>query len=233
MSRTCILSWSGGKDCALALDAIQQRGDYEVVSLLTTFTRDVERVSMHGVRRELIQEQARQLRLPLDEVWIDPQCDNARYEAAMQTALTDWREKDVSVVAFGDLFLQEIRDYRDRLVEQVGMTAIYPLWERDTSELAQEFIERGFRAVTCCVDTERLPEAFCGREIDRDFLKDLPDSIDPCGENGEFHSLLVDAPQMEASLAIEFGEFHYDRQFLFREITLSHHQSATAGASNI
>ncbi|TWT55295.1 ATP-binding region [Thalassoglobus neptunius] len=233
MSRPCILSWSGGKDCALALDALQQRSDYEVVSLLTTFTRDVDRVSMHGVQRELIQEQARKLRLPLDEVWIDPQCDNARYEAAMQTALSQWREKDVSVVAFGDLFLQEVRDYRDRLVEQAGMSAIYPVWKRDTTELAHEFVERGFRAVTCCVDTKRLPEEFCGRQFDISFLNDLPDSIDPCGENGEFHTLLVDAPQMDASLPIEFGKLHYDRQFVFREITLSHHQSATAGASTI
>lgn len=216
-----VLSWSGGKDSALALAALQNDDRYEVVALLTTFTRDFERVSMHGVRRELILEQARQLRLPLAESWIDHRAGNSAYEAAFSKSLDEFQQQGVQTVAFGDLFLEDIKAYRERLVTRIGMQSLYPLWGRETTQLAGEFVNQGFRAVTCCVDTGLLTEEFCGRRVDEDFLDSLPPGVDPCGENGEFHTFVFDSPAMKSSVPIELHETYRDGQFVFTEIAFA------------
>ncbi|MDP8913256.1 MAG: adenine nucleotide alpha hydrolase, partial [Pseudomonadota bacterium] len=180
--------------------------EHEVVGLLTTVTRDYDRVSMHGVRRELLHRQAASIGLPLEEVFIAASAANQAYEAAMDEALSAYANRGVGTVAFGDLFLADIRAYRDRLVARSGMTGLYPLWGQPTGELVCQFIARGFRAVTTCVDLNVLDERFVGRLIDEEFLADLPAGVDPCGENGEFHTFVFDGPMFSQPIAFALGE---------------------------
>ena len=218
MKTPVVLAWSGGKDSALALSQLLAGDRYDVVALLTTFTRDYERVSMHGVRRELIVQQADSLNIPLTESWIEKGADNASYEAALSTTLKKFQTQGVQTIAFGDLYLEEIRTYRDNLTSRLGMESLYPIWGAETLALARKFIADGFKATTCCVDTKQIPEEFCGRQINTDFLNSLPDSADPCGENGEFHTFVHDCPLMSAPIKIELGEERRDGQFLFRDL---------------
>lgn len=189
----------------MALHDLQRSGDYEVVALLTTVTRDYDRVSMHGVRRELLHRQADSINLPVEEVFIPAAGGNDEYEAAMGEVLSTYAGRGVATVAFGDLFLADIRAYRDRLVARSGMTGIYPVWGRPTAEFVHEFIDRGFKAVTTCVDLKALDQSFAGRVIDREFLSDLPAGVDPCGENGEFHSFVFDGPIFERRVGFSIG----------------------------
>ncbi len=221
MSIPVVLSWSGGKDCALALDRLLSEDRYEVVSLLTTFTREYERVSMHGVRRELILEQARAIGLPLSESWIEKGACNADYEAAMSASLEQFKLTGVETIAFGDLYVEEIRAYRDQLVHRVGMQSLYPIWGEETTALAERFVAGGFNAITCCVDTKQIPESFCGRELDSAFFETLPESADRCGENGEFHSFVYNCPQMSSPIEVCVGETQRDGQFVFSDLTLA------------
>jgi uncharacterized protein (TIGR00290 family) len=215
------MCWSGGKDSALALHSLQQCDDYEVVALLTTLTHEYNRIAMHGVRQELLTQQADSIGLPLVKAWISTGAGNAEYEAAMEEQLGHLRESGVSTVAFGDLFLQDIRDYRERLAGRREMTPAFPIWGRDTDALAAEFVNAGFRALTCCVDTVALPASFCGRDMNRDFFEELPDSVDPCGENGEFHSFVYDGPIFSTSIEVRTGDSRRDGQFVFRDIISS------------
>lgn len=201
-----VMCWSGGKDSCLALHEIQQSEAYEVVALLTTVTRDYDRISMHGVPGELLRLQAAALGLPLREVFIPAQCSNADYEAAMSEAFAGFREQGIETVAYGDLFLADIRAYRDSLMGRNQMRATYPVWGRGTRAFMQDFISMGFKAVTCCVDTEQLPEEFAGRLLDEHFLADLPAGVDPCGENGEFHSFVFDGPAFTRPVPLLIGE---------------------------
>jgi uncharacterized protein (TIGR00290 family) len=201
-----VLSWSGGKDSALALFELRRAGRYEVVGLLTTVTREYDRISMHGVRRALLEAQARAAGVPLTVVEISAGAPNGEYEARMGEALERFREAGVRTVAFGDLFLEEIRRYREERLAPVGMRALFPLWGRDTAELAREFVERGFRAVLTCVDSRQLDGAFAGREFDARLLADLPRSVDPCGENGEFHTFVHAGPILSHPVPARTGE---------------------------
>lgn len=221
MSIPVVMSWSGGKDSALALDVLGDDDRFEVVALLTTLTREYDRIAMHGVRRDLLVQQADAIGLPLAEVWISSGAGNSEYEEAMADAFTQFRDRGVSTVAFGDLFLQDIREYRERLIEGLGMTPVFPLWGRDTTELAQDFVGRGFRAVTCCVDTEVLPASCCGRELTEEFFSELPQTVDPCGENGEFHTLVFDGPVFSKRIDVQTGESRSDGRFVFRDILLT------------
>lgn len=178
----------------MALHALRRRGEVDVAGLLTTITGDYDRISMHGVRRELLHAQAAALGIPLREVIIPPKSSNADYEAAMGEALASLRAEGIRTVAFGDLFLEDIRAYRDRMMATVGMHTIYPVWGRDTRAFIEEFLRLGFRAVTVCVDLAKLELGFSGRAIDAAFLDDLPAHVDPCGENGEFHTFVFDGP---------------------------------------
>ena|SRR5690606_5965787 len=203
-----LLCWSGGKDAAWALHALRRRDDVEVVALLSTITVDYGRSSMQGVRREVLQAQASAAGLPLLEAAIPAACDNATYEAAMAGALAEagahW--PGLRTAAFGDLLLEDIRAWRQAQCARVGWEVVTPLFGNDTANLARDMIRGGLRARLCCVDTTRLDPRFAGRDFDAALLDDLPASVDPCGENGEFHTCVEDGPMFARPLALERGE---------------------------
>ncbi|MGC8961853.1 MAG: diphthine--ammonia ligase [Candidatus Bathyarchaeia archaeon] len=194
MIEKIILAWSGGKDCAMALYELRKARRYEVLALLATVTKDYDRISMHGVRSALVEQQARSLGLPLDKIYISKDSSNEEYEAKMREKLTQYRSRGVLSVAFGDVSLEEVRNYRDENLSKLEMEGVYPLWKRDTAELARAFVGLGFKAVTTCVDAKSLGRGFVGRDFDEGFLSELPSGVDPCGENGEFHSFVYDGP---------------------------------------
>jgi len=204
------------------------KSGYEVKALLTTVTADFDRISMHGVRRTLLHAQASSLGLPLEEVWIHNGASNEAYEAQMRAALSRYRADGVEEVAFGDLFLRDIRDYREDRLGQMAMRGLFPLWGRDTRALSREFIELGFRAVVCCVDPRRLGKEFCGMEFDRPFLESLPSGVDPCGENGEFHTFVYAGPIFENEIEITKGEVVLRDGFYFADLLP---MRASAGAA--
>jgi uncharacterized protein (TIGR00290 family) len=200
-----LLSWSGGKDSALALHALRQTPGVEVAGLLTTVTEEFDRISMHGVRRVLLERQAEAAGLSLHIVSIPPVCTNEIYEERMGAALAPLRQRGIRRVAFGDLFLEDIRAYREVKLAGAGMEALFPIWGRDTAELAREFIAQGFAAVLVCVDTQALDASFAGRAFDEPLLRDLPPGIDPCGENGEFHTFVHAGPIFRGTIAFRRG----------------------------
>jgi len=185
---------------------LQAAGDCHVAALLTTITEGYDRISMHGVRRVLLERQAESLGLPLHPVLIPPQCINAIYEERMKEALEQHFARGVRRVAFGDIFLVDLRVYREKNLAQIGMQALFPIWKRDTRELAREFVRQGFRAVAVCVDPRVLDASFAGRELDAAFFADLPPGVDPCGENGEFHTYVFDGPIFRTPIAVRVGE---------------------------
>jgi len=213
-----VLCWSGGKDSAMALHVLRKSSEYQVVGLLTTLTRDFERISMHGVRRDLLHRQAAALGLPVDEVWITAGAGNAEYEKQMGEMLRRYRERGIEAIAFGDIFLEDLRVYREENLRRVGMRAVFPIWKRETRGLADEFISLGFRSRTCCIDSRRLDEAFLGRVIDDEFVAALPDDVDPCGENGEFHSFTFAGPIFENEIRVETGETVRRDSFLYCDL---------------
>ncbi|HXJ05634.1 MAG TPA: diphthine--ammonia ligase [Candidatus Acidoferrum sp.] len=213
-----LFCWSGGKDSAMALHALLQRSDLQVVALLTTVTEGYERISMHGVRRELLERQAQSIGLPLHEVRIPPQCVNPIYEARMEAALRTHLEKGVRKVAFGDIFLEDLRGYRERNLARIGMTALFPIWKHDTRELIRSFHANRFRAFAVCVDPKILASSFAGRELDESFFRDLPPNADPCGENGEFHTFVFDGPIFRSPIPVRTGEVVHRDGFVFCDI---------------
>jgi uncharacterized protein (TIGR00290 family) len=208
MPEPVLVAWSGGKDSALALRATLADPSLAAEALLTTVTREYDRISVHGVRRSLLHTQTAALGLPLIEMEIPASCDNARYETCLARALTAARERNDGVhrCVFGDLFLEDVRRYREERLAPLGMQPIFPLWERDTSRLAREFSHDGFRAVVVCVDSTLLDASFSGREYDASFLADLPSAVDPCGENGEFHTFVYDGPLFRERVKFSIGE---------------------------
>jgi uncharacterized protein (TIGR00290 family) len=206
MKPSLLLSWSSGKDSALALHALQTGGGYEIRSLLTVVTAEYGRVSMHGVRQELLHAQGKALGLPVMEIQIHPQTTLADYEKVMRETLIQQMAQGVTAVAFGDIFLEDLKRDREQKLASVGLAAIFPLWKKDTAQLARQFIAAGFRAVVTCVDTQKLASSFAGREFDAHLLADLPPGVDPCGENGEFHTLVYAGPVFRYPLKIERGE---------------------------
>jgi uncharacterized protein (TIGR00290 family) len=206
MTTSILFCWSGGKDSAMALHALLQRADVRVTALLTTVTETYDRISMHGVRRELLVQQAESIGLPLHEVRIPPQCVNPIYEARMEEALRIHYAGGVRTVAFGDIFLEDLRAYREKNLARVGMTALFPIWKRDTRELIREFHVNRFRAIAVCVDPKVLDRSFAGRELDDAFFRDLPTGVDPCGENGEFHTFVFDGPIFRKPIPVRVGE---------------------------
>ncbi|HXG08640.1 MAG TPA: ATP-binding protein [Gemmataceae bacterium] len=204
MTAKAIVSWSGGKDSALAL--WEARGDFEIVALLTTVTEGYDRVSMHGVRTSLLERQAESLGYPVAKVVIPSACGNADYEHRMRAALERYRQAGVSAVICGDIFLEEVRRYREERLFTAGLRGVFPLWHRDTAALARHFLALGFRAVLCCVDTNVLAPDFAGRLYDTTLLAGLPLGADPCGENGEFHSFVFDGPGFARPVGYMVGE---------------------------
>jgi len=214
-----IVSWSSGKDSAMALHEIQKTGEYEIVALLTTLTRDYDRISMHGVRRVLLERQADLLDIYLEKVLISKGTSNEEYEAIIEETLRKYVDMGVSTVAFGDIFLESLRQHREDNLAKIGMDAIFPLWERDTTQLAHEFVDAGFKAITTCVDTKVLDGKFVGRTFDEQFLAELPAEVDPCGENGEFHSFVYDGPIFREQLVCTKGEAVLrDNRFYFCDV---------------
>jgi uncharacterized protein (TIGR00290 family) len=213
-----LFCWSGGKDSAMALHALRQREDLHIAALLITVTEGYERISMHGVRRELLERQARSIGLPLHEVRIPPQCVNPIYEARMEDALRIHFDRGVRRVAFGDIFLEDLRAYREKNLARIGMTALFPIWKRDTRELIHSFHANRFRAVAVCIDPKILDPSFAGRELDESFFRDLPPSADPCGENGEFHTFVFDGPIFRSPIEVRTGEVVHRDGFVFCDL---------------
>jgi uncharacterized protein (TIGR00290 family) len=213
-----LFCWSGGKDSAIALHSLLQRNDVCIAALLTTVTEGYERISMHGVRRELLERQAESIGLPLHEVRIPPQCVNPIYEARMEQALRVHYDQGVRKVAFGDIFLEDLRLYREKNLARIGMTGLFPIWKRDTRELIRFFHQQRFRAVAACVDSKVLDPSFAGRELDGSFFRDLPSHADPCGENGEFHTFVFDGPIFHAPIPVRTGSVVNRDGFVFCDL---------------
>ena len=216
-----VLSWSGGKDSALALDALRRGIEFEVVGLLTSVTRGYDRISVHGVRRSLLHAQAESIGLPLHEILLEQNCTNESYEAAFHQALRTIREDrpDVAHIAFGDLFLEDVRAYRERLLAGSGFDPVFPIWGTNTAELARRFISDGFSARLVCVDTTQLDESFAGREFDPALLGDLPPTADPCGERGEFHTFVSGGPGFSKPVPYTTGErVLRDQRFMYCDL---------------
>ena len=213
-----VMGWSGGKDSALALLRLQRQGRYEVAGLLTTVTEAFHRISMHGVRDELLQAQAQAVGLPLLRVLIPTPCSNAQYEQAMGEAIARLKEQGVQALGFGDLFLQDIRRYREQQLASTGVAPVFPLWGADTAALARTLLAEGFRATLCCVDPRKLPGQWVGRPYDAALLAELPPTVDPCGENGEFHTFVHDGPNFSAPVPITVGERVEREGFWFADL---------------
>jgi uncharacterized protein (TIGR00290 family) len=214
-------SWSGGKDSALALWALREELGIEPVALLTTLTEDYDRISMHGVRGELLRTQAQATGIELVEIGIPAACVNETYEQRMVEAFANPPLDRVPTVAFADLFLADIRTYREQRLASAGRTGLFPLWERDTTALAREFIAAGFEATLVCVDPSQLDPSFVGRPFDESLLADLPPDVDPCGENGEFHTFVHAGPIFDAPIEVELGDAVMRDGFAFQDLLLT------------
>lgn len=201
-----ILAWSGGKDSALALYELTKTENYQIVALLTTVTQDYDRISMHGVRRTLLEQQAKSLGFPLEKVFISKNCSNEEYEFQMRDVLKKYLAVGVWSVAFGDIFLDDLRKYREANLVKIGMKALFPIWKTDTTKLAHTFIDSGFKAIITCVDSNILDKSFVGADFNRELLSQLPVAVDPCGENGEFHSFVYDGPIFQQPVSHTTGQ---------------------------
>jgi uncharacterized protein (TIGR00290 family) len=209
MKERIVLCWSGGKDSALALYRLLRDERYEVVSLLVTCNQDFQRVSMHGVRLELAEMQARAIGLPLDKVFVPAGGSNDAYQQRMSECLLAHKTRGVTSVAFGDIFLEDLKQWREDNLAQIGLRGVFPLWKNDPRKLMEQFIALGFKSLICCVSDAYLDERALGRTIDWGFLDALPDDVDLCGENGEFHSFVYDGPIFKEPLNVRVGECVY------------------------
>jgi uncharacterized protein (TIGR00290 family) len=213
-----LLSWSSGKDSAWALYVLRQDPRYEVVGLLTTVNCHFDRVAMHGTRRDVLEAQARALELPLHIVPLPWPCSNADYEAAMHVALEAAVADGVQAIAFGDLFLEDVRRYREEMLQNTGLTPLFPLWGLETRALLAKMIDAGLQARVVCVDPAKLPRSFAGRLLDAEFLRDLPAGVDPCAENGEFHSCAFGGPMFREPIHVIGGEIVERDGFVFADL---------------
>jgi uncharacterized protein (TIGR00290 family) len=216
-----VVSWSSGKDSAFSLHEVRRAGALEVVGLLTTITETYSRVSMHGVREAVLDAQARAAGLPIYKVAIPSPCPNAVYESAMGATMARLRADGVERVVFGDLFLEDIRAYREEKLRGTGIEPVFPLWGRPTRALAETMIGSGLEARIVALDPKKIPAEFAGRSFDRELLADLPDSVDPCGERGEFHTCVTAGPMFSAPLAVRAGEVVTRDGFVFADLELA------------
>ncbi len=227
-STPAIMSFSGGKDSVFALYQLQQKSEYSVQSLIATLSREFNRVCMHGVRRELIQQQAAAIGLPLELVELSSSPDNTEYVQRTSEAFNAWKQRGVTDVIFGDLFLADLRRWREEQLASIGMRGIFPIWGLDTPRMAHDFIAAGFKAVLVCVDLEKLVPEFAGRDFDESLLADLPPGIDPCGENGEFHTFVHDGPLFASPVKIVRGDAVTRGRFRFQDLLAAAKQKVTA-----
>lgn len=201
-----LMNWSGGKDSAMALHLLQQNKNIEVISLLTSVNKEMQRISMHGVHIDLLKKQADCIGLPLQLLQVPESTQMEVYEKAMEEQLSHFSKLGVRTSAFGDILLEDLREYREKQLAKIGWKAKFPLWQKDTQKLVHDFIEMGFKTRVCCINKEFLGTEFLGRDIDEDFINDLPKNVDPCGENGEFHTFVYDGPIFREPLNISNGE---------------------------
>ena len=206
MLNKAYLNWSSGKDAAMALYYSLQREDLQVAKLFTTINAEVDRISMHGVRRELLEAQVQQIGIPLITTGLTAATGMEEYNLKMKQATEALKKEGFTHSIFGDIFLEDLKNYREEQLNAVGLEAVFPLWQKDTRHLIYEFIELGFKAIVVCTNSKYLDDSFCGRLIDKSFLKDLPENVDPCGENGEFHSFVFDGPIFDAPVKFKIGE---------------------------
>jgi uncharacterized protein (TIGR00290 family) len=206
MTEKILFSWSSGKDSALALYSILQNKELEIVALLTTITADYDRISMHGVRRELLEKQAESIGIPLEKISISKNCSNDEWEEKIQAVLLQYKNEGVKSVAYGDIFLEDLKKYRETNLAKIGMKGIFPLWKQKSLVLAKKCIQLQFKAIITCVDSKKLDGKFCGQMYDNDFISKLPKNVDPCGENGEFHSFVYAGPIFKKEIPIKKGE---------------------------
>jgi uncharacterized protein (TIGR00290 family) len=225
-----LLSWSSGKDSAWMLHVLQRQAKYEIAGLLTTFNQAADRVAMHGVRRSLVERQAAAAGLPLWSVPLPWPCSNEQYEALMAETCAKAVAHGIEAVAFGDLFLEDVRNYRIRQMAATGLEPLFPLWGLPTKELAHEMIASGLKAVLTCVDTRKLDPSFAGRQFDHRLLADLPEGIDPCGENGEFHSFVYGGPMFRSEIGCTVGENVTREQFVFADVVPLEREAVTTAA---
>jgi uncharacterized protein (TIGR00290 family) len=218
MKKRLILSWSGGKDSAWCLHKLRSSSEYEIVALFTSVNSHFDRIAIHGVRRELLQAQAEAAGIPLWTADLPWPCTNADYEQCMSPIFQRAISEDVELVAFGDLFLQDIRAYREKQLANTGLQPLFPLWQLPTAQLAAEMIFGGLRARLVCVDPRHLDPAFAGREFNKQFLHDLPSAVDPCGENGEFHTFVYDGPMFGAPIPVVSGETVVRDSFVYTDL---------------
>lgn len=224
MRKPILVSWSGGKDAAWTLHTLRQSREYDVVGLITTVTEGYERIAMHGIRRDILHAQADALGLPVIEARLPQRADNATYEAAFAAALEQARLRwpGIARIAFGDLHLADVKAYRDALCARLGWTPVYPLFGADTNQLANEMLTGGLRATLCCVDTQQLDARYAGREFNAELLAELPATVDPCGENGEFHTCVHAGPMFARPLNLLRGESVLrDERFAFIDLLLT------------
>ncbi len=215
---SALVSWSSGKDSAWALHVLRRQGEVEIAGLLTTFNRVAGRVAMHAVRERLVEAQAEAAGLPLVKVFIPSPCTNEEYESAMGEAMARAKADGITAVTFGDLFLEDVRRYREEKLAGAGMAALFPLWKLDTSLLAREMIRAGLRAYVTCLDPRQLSPSFAGRSFDDKFLDDLPAGVDLCGERGEFHTFVYAGPMFSAPIPVEVGETVTRDGFVFTDV---------------
>jgi uncharacterized protein (TIGR00290 family) len=213
-----VVSWSSGKDCAFALHQVRTEGRLDVVGLLTTLNEENDRIAMHGVRKELLQMQLEALDLPAEMVMLPMPCDDETYRQRVGLAVETLRGRGVKQVVFGDLFLEDIRQYREEQMQGSGLDPVFPLWQRDTSQLCRNMVDSGLQAVVTCVDQRVLSAEYLGRQYDHQFLDDLPPDIDPCGENGEFHTLVTAGPMFSWPIAVRIGERVSRGDFAFVDV---------------
>ena len=218
MPEPIVMCFSGGKDSAMTLYELQRQSQYDVAALITTVTEEYDRISMHGVRRTLLHQQVASLGIPLTEVAISPGASNTEYEEKMGAALVNFREQGIRKVAFGDIFLEDLKEYREDRLGKLQLECLFPIWKRDTRELVDSFINLKFRAITSCVNPQHLDQTFVGREIDEVFINELPEGVDPCGENGEFHSFVFDGPIFDYPIPVTTGETVSRDSFLFCDL---------------
>jgi len=223
-----VVSWSSGKDSAWALETVRRDNNIDIVGLLTTVTEGYGRVSMHGVREDILAAQAQRTGLACATVRIPPRCSNADYEEAFLRALARARRAGVTRIVFGDLFLEDVRRYRERMLAGSGIEPVFPLWGRDTGELAREMIAGGLSAVVVCLDPRRLARSFAGRTYDARFVNDLPPGVDPCGENGEFHTCVTGGPMFDRALEVVSGAVVEREGFVFADLLAGEPDDAAA-----
>jgi len=220
MAKKAVFNWSGGKDSAMALYQVQQSKEFDIPYLMTSVNATSERISMHGVRNELLEVQAKSLGLQLKKLLLPESSEMAVYEKHLFEIMNGFKKEGIDYSIFGDIFLEDLRVYREMQLQKVNMQGIYPLWKKDTRYLIEQFIDLGFKTVLTAIDESKLPKEFAGRVIDKDFLKDLPSNVDPCGENGEFHTFVFDGPNFSQTIQFEIGEiihkmYSHDKEYGF------------------